>query len=71
MNKEAAGRYRFAHALIRETLYEALRPSQRARLHRHVGDAIERRSADDEHLSALALAASRTSNASRPQRMLG
>ena len=37
----AAGRYRFAHALIRETLYEELGPTERARQHARVGAALE------------------------------
>lgn len=35
------GGYRFVHALIRETLYDALPAAQRVRLHRHVGEALE------------------------------
>lgn len=34
-------RYRFAHALIRETLYDSLPAARRARLHRQVGEALE------------------------------
>jgi tetratricopeptide (TPR) repeat protein len=37
------GRYTFAHALVRETLYEGMSSSRRARLHRRVGLALERR----------------------------
>ncbi|MEX2556435.1 MAG: AAA family ATPase [Actinomycetota bacterium] len=37
----AADRYAFAHALIRETLYEALSTSRRLRLHRQIGEALE------------------------------
>jgi tetratricopeptide (TPR) repeat protein len=39
---DGRGRVRFAHALIREALYEALDPASRLRLHRDVGQAIER-----------------------------
>jgi DNA-binding NarL/FixJ family response regulator len=35
------GRFRFGHALIRETLYEDLMPADRIRLHREVGQALE------------------------------
>jgi DNA-binding CsgD family transcriptional regulator/tetratricopeptide (TPR) repeat protein len=35
------GAYRFAHALIRETLYDGLGAVARARLHRRVGEALE------------------------------
>jgi DNA-binding SARP family transcriptional activator len=51
------GRYSFSHALIRETLYEGMSSTRRARLHRRVGVALE--SLDPEHpeaqISALAL----------------
>ncbi|MFL5861853.1 MAG: ATP-binding protein [Solirubrobacteraceae bacterium] len=35
------GRYSFAHALIRETLYEGMSSPRRARIHRRVGIALE------------------------------
>ena len=34
-------RYQFTHALIRETLYDEVRPGQRRRLHHVVGEALE------------------------------
>ena len=37
----AVGRYRFVHALIRETLYNELPSTRRVRLHRQVGEALE------------------------------
>lgn len=37
----AAGAYRFAHALIRETLYDDLTPERRARLHARAADVLE------------------------------
>ena len=36
----AAGRYRFAHALVRETIYEDISRARRARLHARVVDAL-------------------------------
>src|SRR3989441_2033110 len=36
-----AGRYRFAHALIRETIYEELSAAERARLHGRIGEVLE------------------------------
>jgi DNA-binding CsgD family transcriptional regulator/tetratricopeptide (TPR) repeat protein len=35
------GRFRFAHALVRDTLYEELSPADRVRCHRDVGEALE------------------------------
>lgn len=37
-----AGRYRFAHNLVREAIYEEMSPTRRARLHLDVGNALER-----------------------------
>ena len=36
------GRYRFAHNLVREAIYEELSPTRRARSHQDVGRALER-----------------------------
>jgi predicted ATPase len=41
------GRYRFAHALVREVVYAGLRVTERAQLHHLVGEAIERRAQPD------------------------
>ncbi len=51
-----ANRYRFAHALVRDTLYGELSMSRRVSLHRQVAQAIERLHAArlDDHLPALA-----------------
>ena len=38
---DSIGRYSFAHALIRETIYEQLSRTRRAQLHRIIGEAIE------------------------------
>lgn len=35
------GRWRFGHALLREALYDALRPSERVTLHRGAGESLE------------------------------
>jgi DNA-binding CsgD family transcriptional regulator len=52
----APGRYRFAHALVRETLLEELTTAQRVRLHRRVGEALEAQHRTNlrPHLFALA-----------------
>jgi len=42
LDETGAGHYQFTHNLIRETLYDELRPAQRSRLHRAVGTTIER-----------------------------
>jgi predicted ATPase len=42
VEEAGAGRYRFAHGLIREALYEGLSRSRRARLHGLAADALER-----------------------------
>lgn len=47
--------YAFAHALVRQTLYEELSSARRARLHDHVVTAIQKVFGDDENwLAALA-----------------
>ena len=52
----AVGRYSFAHALIRETLYEDLDPAERQRFHRAIAAALEEVHATDlePHLAELA-----------------
>jgi tetratricopeptide (TPR) repeat protein len=46
-----AGSFRFAHGLIRETLYGDLSASRRARLHAAVGEALERTAATEAELA--------------------
>jgi tetratricopeptide (TPR) repeat protein len=46
-----AGSFRFAHGLIRETLYGALPATRRARLHIAVGEALERTDASEAELA--------------------
>ena len=50
------GRYRFAHDLVRETLYEELSPSRRTRLHGRIATVLEERSANstETYLAELA-----------------
>ena len=52
---DAAGAFRFTHALIREMLYGELRPAARAELHRRVAMASKRRTRGDGALAALAI----------------
>ncbi|HYD50035.1 MAG TPA: AAA family ATPase, partial [Terriglobales bacterium] len=50
------GNYRFAHLLVRDTLYEAAGSSERAALHRRAGEALEQltRMAPTAHLAEMA-----------------
>jgi hypothetical protein len=50
------GRFRFSHALIRETLYEDLSSVRRQLLHRNIGETLERLYAGqlDRHIAVLA-----------------
>jgi DNA-binding SARP family transcriptional activator/tetratricopeptide (TPR) repeat protein len=52
----APGRFSFTHALVRETVYEALSRTRRVRLHGRVGRALEELHRDDlePHLGELA-----------------
>ncbi len=52
----SAGRYAFAHALVRSALYEELTTNRRVRMHWRVGEVIEARHASniDVHLDELA-----------------
>jgi DNA-binding CsgD family transcriptional regulator/tetratricopeptide (TPR) repeat protein len=54
--RHAPGTFRFAHSLIRDTLYEELTPADRIRLHRNVGEDLEAIYARDPepHLAELA-----------------
>src|SRR5262249_22802867 len=38
---DGLGRFRFAHALMRESIYDGLSPARRLLLHRRVGDVLE------------------------------
>jgi DNA-binding SARP family transcriptional activator/tetratricopeptide (TPR) repeat protein len=49
------GDYAFAHALVRQTIYEQLSAARRIRLHRQLGEALETLGSDtDTHIEALA-----------------
>ena len=55
-------RSRFAHALIRETLYEELSGPRRARMHRKAGETIERLAKNNPRLADLAYHFSRAAS---------
>jgi DNA-binding SARP family transcriptional activator len=65
----ASGNYSFAHALIRETLYEGMSTARRARLHRRVGVALEAQG-DDHHTNALAHHFTRAASAQDAERAI-
>jgi tetratricopeptide (TPR) repeat protein len=50
------GRYRFSHDLVRETLYDELKPGPRVRLHRRIAEVLEELygASPDAHLDELA-----------------
>ncbi len=53
---DRVGEFRFAHALINQTLYESLGPTRRARSHQRVAEAIEKCApGSDKRLSELAM----------------
>ena len=56
-SSERLGQFRFAHALINQTLYQGLGATRRARMHQRVAQALEQLYGQDpaEHLSELAL----------------
>ncbi|HEX8066026.1 MAG TPA: protein kinase [Thermoleophilaceae bacterium] len=56
VHPDGPGRYSFSHALVREALYEELGVTRRVRLHRRVGETLERLYGEDpdEHLDELA-----------------
>jgi class 3 adenylate cyclase len=56
-SSERVGQFRFAHALVNQTLYEGLGATRRARMHQRVAQALEQLYGEDpgDHLSELAL----------------
>lgn len=53
---ETVGRFRFAHALVREAIYDDVSRVRRARLHARVAKALEERQGMDDSEHAIALA---------------
>ena len=68
----APGRMRFAHALVGDTLYDALPPGRRVELHRRAGEAIEAAAGPDPgaQLSELAHHFFRALPAVEPERVV-
>ena len=56
-SSDHVGRFRFAHALVNQTLYDGLGATRRARMHQRVAEALEQLYGADpgEHLGELAL----------------
>ena len=52
----AAGRYRFAHTILQQTVYAEQSPGRKTRLHREVGEALEQQRSGDEDAAILELA---------------
>ncbi|NUT93898.1 MAG: AAA family ATPase [Saccharothrix sp.] len=68
--EHAPGRYRFAHALVRDTLYQDLSGARRTRMHAQVADAVEALRPDDattlaHHLLAAGDTSARAGHAAR------
>jgi DNA-binding CsgD family transcriptional regulator len=58
--------YEFSHSLVRQTLYDELSPSRRARVHRRVAQALERAYAGREGEAAAELASQYNHSRSLP-----
>ncbi|HVW33928.1 MAG TPA: BTAD domain-containing putative transcriptional regulator [Acidimicrobiia bacterium] len=71
INEGAGSEYRFVHALVRATLYDALPRAQRLDHHRRCGEAIGavHRHRLDDHLPALAHHFARAGREHRPEAM--
>jgi len=54
LTEAGPGEYAFAHALVRQTIYERHSVARRMRLHRRLGEALEARPDADAHVAALA-----------------
>ncbi len=65
------GHYRFSHAIVRETLYGDVPTARRMRLHRQIGEAIERQPEQVERrLAELALHFSEGAGAGDPEKAI-
>jgi DNA-binding SARP family transcriptional activator/class 3 adenylate cyclase len=54
LTEAGRGEHAFAHALVRQTIYEQLGAARRVRLHRQLGEALEALGASHAHVEALA-----------------
>jgi class 3 adenylate cyclase len=54
LTEAGPGEYAFAHALVRQTIYDGHSSARRMRLHRRLGEALEARADADAHVEALA-----------------
>ena len=53
---DALDRYRFLHAMVRQTLYQAMAPARRVRLHQRIAEALERLNPADRMMPHAELA---------------
>jgi DNA-binding SARP family transcriptional activator len=54
LTESGPGEYAFAHALVRQTIYEQHSAARRMRLHRRLGEALEALPGADAHVEVLA-----------------
>jgi tetratricopeptide (TPR) repeat protein len=68
----AAGRFRFTHALVRETLASELSAARRARLHALIADALEKLYGDaaEAHAAELAYHLAQAGNVLDPEKLI-
>jgi class 3 adenylate cyclase/tetratricopeptide (TPR) repeat protein len=64
----APERYMFAHALVEHSLYDAVSPTRRARMHRAIAEALESRPDADARVAELAVHWAKATTPQDPQK---